>query len=178
MSVFSDIGKEFTLSGPNNNTITKTSGDNVWNNSAFGRQIIKCGNNEIIQYQIQWDKQGGGGNIAVGIVSNLHDQNPNEYFKRQHSYVIDMYYGIVHIDANKQDNKGHECREGDILTIVINMSENRLYSYKNDNKNNMKTISNIKKEPNLTYRFALSMYAIGDSVSIKYINNNKEEKKK
>eukprot|EP01084_Bolivina_argentea_P291113 500283_1 len=104
MSVFSDIGKEFTLSGPNNNTITKTSGDNVWNNSAFGRQIMKCGNNEIIQYEIQWDAYENGwwgSNIAVGIVSNLHDQNPNEYFKRQHSYLIDMHYGTVHIDANK-----------------------------------------------------------------------------
>eukprot|EP01084_Bolivina_argentea_P291112 500280_1 len=101
MSVFNDIGKQLTLSGPNNNTITKTSGDNVWNNSAFGRQIIS--NNEIIQYQIQMDKRSIslGGNIAVGIVSNLHDQNPNEYFKRQHSYLIDMHYGTVHIDANK-----------------------------------------------------------------------------
>eukprot|EP01084_Bolivina_argentea_P263854 446756_1 len=145
MSVFSDSGKELTLSGPNNNTITKTSGDNgCLNKSAFGRQIIKCSNNEIIQYQIQWDKNGYGNNIAVGIVSNLHDQNPNEYFKGQHSYLIGMHYGCICIDANKQYHKGHECREGDILTIVIDMSENMLYSIKNDNKNDIKTISNIK----------------------------------
>eukprot|EP01084_Bolivina_argentea_P291114 500284_1 len=159
MSVFSDISEQHTRSGPNNNIITNTFGtDNDYNNASFGRHIMKCGNNDIIKYQIKIDKMNSKYSIAVGIVSNLHHQNTNEDFDGQHAYCIAISTGNVYIDGKKQNNKHHKCKEGDTFCLEINMAEHKLYGIKN---NDRKHICGIKTEPNLTYRFALSMYAIG-----------------
>eukprot|EP01084_Bolivina_argentea_P302386 521932_1 len=111
--------------------------------------------------------------IGIGIVSNLHDKNTNKDFDGLHAYWIGVYYGNIYINGTQQDNKGHECRTGDILTFVINMKDNRVYSIKNNNTNDIKALAYIKR--GLSYRFALTIRKANNSVSVKYINKEEKE---
>eukprot|EP01084_Bolivina_argentea_P234262 394374_1 len=180
MSVFTDIGLCYTLSGLNNNTITKTSGKQGsfggdWDSAAFGRQIITCDTAEIIKYEIKFDKARY---VCAGIVSNLHNQNGNQMFDGQHSYKINFSDGAVDIEGQRRSYKTHNCATGDSATLIINTSENKLYLMKNKNENDIRFITDIKTEADLVYRFALSIYRIGDSVTVNDNNNGNNGKEK
>eukprot|EP01084_Bolivina_argentea_P196505 336839_1 len=172
MSVFSNLCSHHTLSGPNDNIITKTSGPNSESdkNSSFGRDIIKSGNNDIIQYQIKINKMKS--RIGIGIVSNLHDHNTNSKFWGKHSYWLSLDCAIFVEDGKGKGELGHKCAAGDTLTLIIDMKDHKLSAMKNNNEGDIKTLAAIPKDSNLTYRFAICLTHVNDSAEIKYINND------
>eukprot|EP01084_Bolivina_argentea_P094147 169262_1 len=154
MSVFSDLCSHHTLSGPNDSIFTKTSGPQ--DNSSFGTDIIKSGNNDIVQYQIKINNKSGM--IAVGIVSNLHPHNTNASFLRKTgAYWLNLDNGYVCVESQDKGVLGHKCVAGDTLTLIIDMKNHKLCSMKNNNENDIKTLAAIPKDSNLTYRFAITM---------------------
>eukprot|EP01084_Bolivina_argentea_P006943 13112_1 len=112
MSVFSDVSSHHTLSGPNNDIITKTSGTS-WT-SSYGTDIIKSSNNDIIQYQIKINKMNS--RIGVGIVSNLHHHDTNKALEATHAYWLNVDNGYVSVEHGQKGYNGHKCATGDILT--------------------------------------------------------------
>eukprot|EP01084_Bolivina_argentea_P255462 429685_1 len=169
MSIFQAIGDDLTSSGFNNNTITKTKNGNTWKNSAYGSRILNATEKQIFCWNITMNKTT---EIAFGIVSNLHHQNPNEDFEDDgiNSYWNCIRNCNVFIDGNEENWASETCETGgtvDTYTFIVNFITMTLACIKNNNINNVKQLHTISHENNeIYYRLALSIPDVNSSVSV------------
>lgn len=174
MSLFSDVSSDLVQTGFNNNTITKQKETEDWC-VAYGKKWIPSNNDNIYKWKIKLN-QGAISLIAMGIVSNKHNQNISEDFDSKHSYYLSAT-GYFRIDGQSATTKLQSAKVGDELCLILNTKQAQLQFYRNGNENHKEILCQITKSANIEYRFALSMYCDNGSVSVTFIDpeNNQNE---
>ena len=167
--VFQDISDDLIKSGMDNNTITKDkAAKNGWKCCAYGSYWIDSMSKDIYSWNFDIIRNPDDGNMAVGFVSNLHHQQVNRDWEADQAYLFGTNGWIsMHTEYDNKRHGKFKIKEGDTLTLVLNMDKGHIEGYKNGNEREKSLLCHtVIKQEDLKYRLALSIFRENDCIKV------------
>ena len=106
----------------------------VYWNSAHGNVRIDASKypNAIYAWKIRVNECICGVNVAIGITTTRQHKNASFYVQNKMGSYLYSHYGYVHALDKKLTTKTQKWENNDIITMIVNMKEQRILFYKNN----------------------------------------------
>ena len=109
----------------------------------------------------------GEASTNIGIVNDKHYLDINRNFNVKNSYVFvlngQVYDNQMYRPSFESDL---QCKIGDKIKFIVDFAASTITIDKNDGEQNRIIINNIKKGPNIKYKFAIAMCAKGNCIQV------------
>ena len=161
MLLFGTCSDKLKLSNSGKNGITIIKNDDEWA-SVYGREWIQSTDNRSVSWDVAL--KGNRNYVCFGLVSKQHHGDTERGIFWGHGGYVVTATGYQWVDGQEQSENAHKLNDGETITITLNLSQSRIESKKG--KDEKIIFGQIKRDSNIFYRFAVSLYYWDSSLTV------------